>query len=344
MISRVALPNNGQTYRFGFNGKENDNGVKGLGNQQDYGMRIYDPRVGRFLSVDPLSKSYPWYTPYQFAGNKPIWAVDLDGLEENTRSTYVYQAPVLATPWERAPRYNPYKEQIVVPDIHGVSVIGQRKYVTNSVASAKLQHDEVLGEQIASGPGAAIGYLVAKEPGAAVGTAFDQTAFALAGLPEEGFLSKPKSKKWVEYSPKTEEPIYEANKPARILNPSNGIGSRNSLEEYALNTEPYRGFTNVNIPGGKQNDFFDLINYKTRDVVDVTSTGAGSLNAKQFYTKLNNLATRIADPTIRTRTLQIYVKAGQYSTTQLADLSTKLRAYIKDFRLRKTTFKITQIQ
>jgi hypothetical protein len=56
--------------------------VKGLGNQQDYGMRIYDPRIGRFLSVDPLTKSYPWYTPYQFAGNKPIWAVDLDGMEE----------------------------------------------------------------------------------------------------------------------------------------------------------------------------------------------------------------------------------------------------------------------
>ena len=69
-------------YRYGFNGKENDNDVKGEGNQQDYGKRIYDPRLGRFLSVDPLMKSYPWYTPYQFAGNKPIWAVDLDGAEE----------------------------------------------------------------------------------------------------------------------------------------------------------------------------------------------------------------------------------------------------------------------
>lgn len=34
------------------------------------------------LSVDPLTKSYPWYTPYQFAGNTPIQAIDLDGLEE----------------------------------------------------------------------------------------------------------------------------------------------------------------------------------------------------------------------------------------------------------------------
>ena len=68
---------------FGFNGKENDNEVYGsTGTFQDYGMRMYDTRVARFISVDPISKNYPWYTPYQFAGNKPIWALDLDGLEE----------------------------------------------------------------------------------------------------------------------------------------------------------------------------------------------------------------------------------------------------------------------
>jgi RHS repeat-associated protein len=69
-------------YRYGFNGKENDNEVKGEGNELDYGMRVYDPRLGRFLSVDPLINKYPWYTPYQFAGNKPTRFVDLDGLEE----------------------------------------------------------------------------------------------------------------------------------------------------------------------------------------------------------------------------------------------------------------------
>jgi RHS repeat-associated protein len=68
-------------YRFGFNGKEKDNEVSGSGNQYDYGFRIYNPRLGRFLSVDPLFRSYPFYSPYQFAGNMPIAAVDLDGLE-----------------------------------------------------------------------------------------------------------------------------------------------------------------------------------------------------------------------------------------------------------------------
>jgi hypothetical protein len=49
---------------------------------QDYGFRIYKPELGKFLSVDPLTQSYPWYTPYQFAGNKPIAFIDLDGAEE----------------------------------------------------------------------------------------------------------------------------------------------------------------------------------------------------------------------------------------------------------------------
>jgi RHS repeat-associated protein len=68
-------------YRYGFNGKENDNEVKGEGNQQNYGMRIYDPRLGKFLSVDPLTKNFPFYSPYHFAGNNPIANKDLDGGE-----------------------------------------------------------------------------------------------------------------------------------------------------------------------------------------------------------------------------------------------------------------------
>jgi RHS repeat-associated protein len=76
-------------YRYGFNGKENDNEVKGGdGLQQDYGMRIYDNRLGRFLSVDPLNKSYPMLTPYQFASNRPIDGIDLDGMEWKKTVSY----------------------------------------------------------------------------------------------------------------------------------------------------------------------------------------------------------------------------------------------------------------
>ncbi|MBK6984131.1 MAG: hypothetical protein IPH32_04955 [Bacteroidetes bacterium] len=50
---------------------------------QDYGMRIYNPALGRFLSIDPLSYKYPYKTPYDFAENSPINSIDLIGLQKN---------------------------------------------------------------------------------------------------------------------------------------------------------------------------------------------------------------------------------------------------------------------
>ena len=79
---------NSQEYRYGFNGKEkDDDGEFGSITNYDYGFRIYNPAVGRFLSVDPLSPSYSMLTPYQFASNTPIAASDLDGLEAQARTT-----------------------------------------------------------------------------------------------------------------------------------------------------------------------------------------------------------------------------------------------------------------
>jgi RHS repeat-associated protein len=71
---------NGSGYRYGFNGKEMDKETSPT-TTYDYGFRIYSPALGKFLSVDPLTKSYPWFSPYQFAGNSPILNIDLDGLE-----------------------------------------------------------------------------------------------------------------------------------------------------------------------------------------------------------------------------------------------------------------------
>jgi RHS repeat-associated protein len=71
-------------YRYGFNGKEKDKDLNSL-TAYDYGFRIYNPGIGKFLSVDPLSSSYPFYTPYQYAGNVPIKCIDLDGGEPKDR-------------------------------------------------------------------------------------------------------------------------------------------------------------------------------------------------------------------------------------------------------------------
>ena len=66
-------------YRYGFNGKEKDDELKGLGNSYDYGARLYDPRIGRWMAVDPLAKKYPFASPYNFALNTPVQAYDPDG-------------------------------------------------------------------------------------------------------------------------------------------------------------------------------------------------------------------------------------------------------------------------
>jgi len=67
-------------YKYGFNGKENDKEVVGTGSgTQDYGARIYNPTLGKFLSVDPFVDKFPALSPYAFASNTPIMAIDRDG-------------------------------------------------------------------------------------------------------------------------------------------------------------------------------------------------------------------------------------------------------------------------
>ena len=66
-------------YRFHFNGKESDNEVYGEGNVYDFGARIYNPRLGRFLSTDPREREYAWQSPYAYIRNNPINVIDFNG-------------------------------------------------------------------------------------------------------------------------------------------------------------------------------------------------------------------------------------------------------------------------
>jgi len=68
------------SYRFGFNGKLKDNEITGVdGASYDFGARIYDSRVGRWLSLDPSMKKYPHLSPYNAFENNPIYFKDPDG-------------------------------------------------------------------------------------------------------------------------------------------------------------------------------------------------------------------------------------------------------------------------
>ncbi len=74
----------GTDYRYGFQGQEMDDEVKGKENSVNYKFRMHDPRVGRFFAVDPLTHEYPFYSPYSFSGNRVIDMVELEGKEPIT--------------------------------------------------------------------------------------------------------------------------------------------------------------------------------------------------------------------------------------------------------------------
>jgi len=69
------------SYRYGFQNQEKDNEIAGEGNTYEFKYREYDPRTGRFWSVDPLAHKYPWNSTYAFCENRVIDGRDLEGLE-----------------------------------------------------------------------------------------------------------------------------------------------------------------------------------------------------------------------------------------------------------------------
>jgi RHS repeat-associated protein len=85
------------SYRYGFQGQEMDNEIKGEGNSLNFSFRMYDSRLGRFFALDPLDYKYPHYTPYSFAGNKVISYKELEGLEEEDAVGRFYGALIEMT-------------------------------------------------------------------------------------------------------------------------------------------------------------------------------------------------------------------------------------------------------
>jgi RHS repeat-associated protein len=78
---RNLKKNNAKNYRFGFQGQEGDDQIKGDGNSVNYKYRMHDPRLGRFFAVDPLAGKYPHNSTYAFSENVVIHMVELEGLE-----------------------------------------------------------------------------------------------------------------------------------------------------------------------------------------------------------------------------------------------------------------------
>jgi RHS repeat-associated protein len=68
---------------------EKDDEVKGSGNSYDFGARMYDSRLGRWLSIDPEAGQFSSESPYIFSGNSPIVMKDNDGKKKTWYITYI---------------------------------------------------------------------------------------------------------------------------------------------------------------------------------------------------------------------------------------------------------------
>ena len=68
------------TYRYGFNGQEKSDEIKGEGNSYTAQFWEYDPRLGRRWNVDPLASKFPFQSPYCTMDNDPINIIDPTGM------------------------------------------------------------------------------------------------------------------------------------------------------------------------------------------------------------------------------------------------------------------------
>ena len=77
-------------YRYGYNGMENDNEVKGEGNNYTTHFRQLDPRLGRWFSIDPVIKTFQ--SPFTSMSNNPIWRIDPNGDDDffDSKGNFLY--------------------------------------------------------------------------------------------------------------------------------------------------------------------------------------------------------------------------------------------------------------
>lgn len=107
-------------YEYGFNGMRKDNEIKGDNNSYDFGARIYDPRVARFLTEDAFSTQFSYQSPYIFASNTPIFGIDINGdslyILAYTPGDEMFEAGALTrqNDIENSPGFDPTRDKVVI--------------------------------------------------------------------------------------------------------------------------------------------------------------------------------------------------------------------------------------
>lgn len=88
-------------------------------NREEQAKKDIPKTSSRFLSIDPLARQFPFYTPYQYAGNRPIECIDIDGLESVSAITFGTDVAY------RGALVKKIDNQAVVSNLNSSNTIGQ---------------------------------------------------------------------------------------------------------------------------------------------------------------------------------------------------------------------------
>lgn len=117
--------NGSSNYRFGFQGQEKDDEIKGKAEIISFQESVYDTRLIRWLKIDNHQKHFQ--SNYVFAKGNPIVYVDPDGNDDFYFNKHGYIA--YRVPTGSAPRFFRFQEQINVVQVSKDHIIGVSKMV-----------------------------------------------------------------------------------------------------------------------------------------------------------------------------------------------------------------------
>jgi RHS repeat-associated protein len=190
-------------YRYGFNDKESIDEVSGDKNSYDFGARMYNPRIGRWLSPDALEAKHPDASTYCFVKNMPTLAVDPDGKDviiviySGTDSRYKQAAWTRVREIKARPTFDKTTDKVIF--MH-VKDLGKLEEMVNYQLSDRVREkygktvefsyyghggtDGPISEQVVSGD-----YNLADE----TGLVYDQSQMSKSGWANIDFNFDPKN-------------------------------------------------------------------------------------------------------------------------------------------------------
>ena len=341
-------------YRYGFQGQEMDNELKGRGNSLNYTFRMHDPRVGRFFATDPLFREFPWNSPYAFSENRVIDKVELEGLEvadtKSNHATGELMYWLLYNHYGSAQAIEGASKQELRNSMY-VSVIDNNSEAISALRQAHIRQltFELKSSSTAKYFAEKFKPLIKNVSMNEIYEARDESIKAynaqILNIAQTFNYAYGAASGYHGYSPSTLNPAGSFKTGFTPATPtvddifSMSISTRGTAEKFALLTK-YKNFKNANEIIGKNNPTFDLID-NVGNVVDVTTTNASVLRTGQFYKKINSLS-KLSD-VYGNRTLQIYIKEGKYSADEVSSLVSKITNYMKNNGIENVSVKITTI-